>query len=81
MANFFKTLATVLALSELGDMALDTLLGDLSLDFAGRALCIDNGDFVFVYAGGGLLEEVSASATKDRWAPIDPSVLFREDKG
>ena len=49
LADFFKTLATVLALSEFGDVALDTLLGDLSLDFAGRALCVDNGNFVFVY--------------------------------
>lgn len=79
--DFFERLAAILALSQFGDVTLNALLGDLALDLSGRALCVDNGNLVFVHTRGSFLEEVPASTTKYWGAPVDPPVLLCEYKG
>lgn len=56
-------------------MLLDTHLGLLALDVAGRDLCVGICYLVFVDARSSFPEKLAASVSGSRRLPVDPAVL------
>lgn len=77
LANYSQLLAAVLAIFEIIDVLLDTLLRLQALELTRRALCVDVRKFVLVHAGSRLFEETSSGTAVNGRFPIRPALLMR----